>query len=34
MKFLRAISRVFAGLVFLLAGFLKLSDPAGNGLVV
>jgi UDP-N-acetylmuramate dehydrogenase len=34
MKFLRAISRVFAGLVFLLAGFLKLSDPVGNGLVV
>ncbi|MDD4058898.1 MAG: FAD-binding protein, partial [Bacteroidales bacterium] len=34
MKFLRAVSRVLAGLVFLLAGFMKLADPVGNGLVM
>lgn len=34
MKLLRAISRILAGLVFLLAGFMKLADPVGNGLVV
>jgi UDP-N-acetylmuramate dehydrogenase len=34
MKFLRAVSRVLAGLVFLLAGFMKLADPVGNGLVI
>ena len=34
MKFVRAIARVITGLVFLLAGFLKLADPVGNGLVV
>ncbi|MEZ7954866.1 MAG: UDP-N-acetylmuramate dehydrogenase [Bacteroidales bacterium] len=34
MKIFRAVARVFAGLLFLLAGFLKLADPVGNGLVV
>ena len=34
MKFIRAFARVLVGLVFLLAGLLKLADPVGTGLLI